>query len=71
MKKTHKQDLKTKIYKIKGMHCTSCATMIELDLEDIGIKAECSYSTSTLKINGDHEHKKVIDTLKKSGYRVI
>jgi len=62
--------LKTKVYKITGMHCASCASMIELDLEDAGIKAKCSYPNSRLEIEGKHDSKKVIETLKKSGYSI-
>ena len=59
-----------KIYKITGMNCPSCASMIELDLEDAGIACKCSYADSTLKIDGNHDSKKVIDIIKKSGYSV-
>jgi len=59
-----------KIYKIKGMHCASCASMIELDLEDAGIKAKCSYAGSSLEVDGKHDTKKVADIIKKSGYSV-
>lgn len=59
-----------KIYKIKGMNCASCASMIELDLEDVGVKAKCSYPNSTLEVEGDHDSKKVVETVKKSGYSV-
>ena len=53
------------------MNCASCASMIELDLEDAGIKAKCSYLKSILEIEGKHDHKKVIETVKKSGYSII
>lgn len=59
-----------KIYKITGMHCASCAAMIELDLEDAGINAKCSYANSSLEIEGKHDEKKVIEVIKKSGYSV-
>jgi copper chaperone CopZ len=59
-----------KIYKISGMNCASCASMIELDLEDVGIKAKCSYLNSSLEIEGKHDPKKVIETVQKSGYSV-
>ena len=52
------------------MHCASCATMIELDLEDAGIKSKCSYADSTLKVDEPHDLKKVIDVVKKSGYSI-
>jgi copper chaperone CopZ len=58
-----------KIYKVSGMHCDSCATMIELDLEDAGIKnCKCSYKNGTLEIEGKHNLKKVNEIIKKAGY---
>jgi copper chaperone CopZ len=57
-------------YKIQGMNCASCASMIELDLEDAGIACKCSYANSTLKINGDHDPKKITEIVKKSGYSI-
>lgn len=60
---------KSKIYKVQGMTCDSCAKMIELDLEDSGIKnAKCSYKKETLEIFGDHKIDEVVDIIKKSGY---
>jgi len=52
------------------MHCASCASMIELDLEDVGITARCSYTNSTIEVEEKHDGKKLIDTLKKSGYSI-
>ncbi len=57
-------------YKVSGMHCVSCATMIELDLEDAGIKAKCSYTKETLEIEGSPEKNKIIEIVKKSGYSI-
>ena len=57
-----------KIYKINGMHCASCATMLEMDLEDAGIPAKCSYADSTIEIEAKHDEKKVAAIVKKSGY---
>ena len=39
-----------KIYKISGFDCASCATMLEMDLEDAGIKCKCSYAKETLEV---------------------
>lgn len=50
------------------MDCTSCAAMIELDLEDVGIKGKCSYAKGELEIEGEHDLKRVSDIIKKSGY---
>jgi copper chaperone CopZ len=60
-----------KTYKIKGMDCASCATLLEMDFEDVGIKASCSYPKETLEIDGDHDIKLVEETVKKSGYSII
>ena len=62
---------RTKIYKIKGMDCSSCASLLELDLEEIGISGKCSYQKETLEIKGSHDHKKVADLVKKSGFEII
>jgi copper chaperone CopZ len=63
-----------KTFKIDGMHCTSCALLIESDLEDAGVKARCSYAKQTLTVEFD-EKKLGDDTITKiiakSGYRVI
>lgn len=57
-----------KKYKIIGMDCASCATLIQMDLEDAGYKCNCSYASSELEVEGEHDIKKVIDIVKKSGY---
>lgn len=62
---------KLKIYQIKGMDCAACAGLIELDLEDAGIKASCSYSKETLEIDGEHDSKKVEEIVKKSGFKLL
>jgi copper chaperone CopZ len=59
-----------KVYKIKGMHCASCATMIELDLEDAGIKAKCSYPKSTVEVEGDGNFVNIKKVVEKSGYQI-
>jgi copper chaperone CopZ len=61
---------KLKIYKINGMDCASCASLLEMDLEDIGVKSSCSYPKSTLEVSGDHDPKKVEDIIKKSGFNI-
>lgn len=58
------------IYKIRGMDCTSCAALLEMDLEDVGIKAKCSYPKESLEIEGDYDKNKVIEIVKKSGYTI-
>lgn len=59
------------IYKIKGFDCASCASLLEMDLEDVGIKAKCSYAKETLEVEGGHDSNKVIEIIKKSGFNYI
>lgn len=59
-----------KIFKIKGMHCASCASMIELDLEDAGIKSVCNFAKETLEVEDNDNSKKVVEIVKKSGYSI-
>lgn len=65
--------LVTKIFKIKGMHCTSCALNIDFDLEDIdGIKeAKTSYAKQETSVTFDKNKVNVIQitqAIKKTGY---
>lgn len=59
-----------KTYKIGGMDCASCASLLEMDLEDAGIKASCSYAKETLEIEDKHDPKTVIDIIQKAGYSI-
>jgi copper chaperone CopZ len=58
-------------FKIKGMHCPSCATLVECDLEDAGVKASASYPKEELMVEFDEskiDEKRIIELIKKSGY---
>lgn len=62
-----------KSYKVQGMHCTSCAMLIESDLEDVGIKACCSYAKQTLDIEfneNEANEEKVKTIVKTLGYEL-
>lgn len=64
-----------KKFKITGMHCSSCAITIDMDLEDLeGIKsAKTSYAKQETEIELDPEkitENLIIKTIQKSGYRV-
>ena len=64
--------LRGKTYKVKNMHCASCASMIELELEDMGIAAKCSYAKEELELedkNADEE--KIIEAVKSAGYELV
>jgi len=65
------QNGKMKIYKITGMDCPSCAALLELDLEDAGCRAKCSYAKGTLEVEEPHDPKKIVEIIKKSGYSVL
>lgn len=52
------------------MDCASCATLIQIDLEDAGYKCKCSYSTETLEIEGEHDIEKVTEIIVKTGYNL-
>ena len=63
----------TKTFKVDGMHCTSCALMIESDLEDAGVKARCNYAKQTLTVEFDEKQtgeKKIKDVVAKAGYQI-
>ena len=67
--------LKTKLIKIVGMHCASCVSVIDLDLEDLKgvVKAKTSYAKSELSVEYDDKlisEKEIIASIKKSGYSV-
>ena len=62
-----------KIYKIEGMHCASCALVIESDLEDAGVRAVCSYAKQTLVAEFDEKkvsEKNIADVVKNAGYTI-
>ena len=62
-----------KTYKVKGMDCTSCAMVIEADLEDLGIKASCSYTKELLEVEFDESkisEKNIKNIIEKNGYEI-
>jgi len=66
--------MKTKrIYKIDGMHCSSCAMLIEGELEDRGISGRCSYAKQTVEVESDDTEKTdtaVKQAVEAAGYRL-
>jgi len=62
-----------KTFNVQGMHCTSCALMIESDLEDAGIKARCNYAKQTLEVEFDEEkidEEKIKEIVVAAGYTI-
>lgn len=63
-----------KIYKIKGMHCTSCAMNIEGELEDLGINAKVNFAKSILEVEIDENkvsEKEMVKAVNNLGYQLI
>lgn len=63
-------------FNISGMHCTSCATTIDMDLEDLeGVEeARTNYAKQFSEVKFETEKvspEKIIETIKKTGYEVI
>lgn len=58
-------------FEVVGMHCASCAAMIESELEDAGYSAKCSYAKQKLEIeNTNVDPTKVRAIVKKAGYDI-
>lgn len=59
--------------KIEGMHCSSCAMSIDMDLEDLaGIKSSyTNYAKAVSEVEFDEQTvniEQIIEQIKKSGY---
>lgn len=62
-----------KIYQIDGMHCASCAMLIEGELEDRGIVGRCSFAKQTLEVDtedGQAPDKAVKEAVEAAGYQL-
>lgn len=60
--------------KIEGMHCSSCAMSIDMDLEDLkGVKsANTSYAKQVSEVEYSEDavtDVKIIEQIKKTGYK--
>ncbi len=61
----------SKTYKVKDMHCSSCAMLIEAELEDQGVKAKCNFAKATLEVEYNEskfDEAKIRSTVKQAGY---
>lgn len=68
-----KRNMTKKVFKISGMHCTSCAMNIDGQLEDTdGIKqANTNYAKSQTEVEFDEKKitdRKIISIIEKTGY---
>ena len=65
-----------KKFKITDMHCTSCAILIDGDLEDLEgvILSKTNYAKAETEIEYDSQkvnEKKLVEVIKKIGYSAI
>ncbi len=63
----------TKTLTVDGMHCASCAMLIEGELEDIGAQARCSWTAQKVEVSYDPAKltdKDIRAAIKRAGYRV-
>ena len=61
-----------KIYKLSGMHCTSCAMVIEGELEDnLGVRAACDWIKQIVEVEGEVDEGKIRQIIEAQGYRVV
>lgn len=59
--------------KIEGMHCNSCAMMIENELEDINVKARVDFASEKAEVEFDENkisEKKIREAITKLGYKI-
>ena len=55
-------------FRIENMDCPSCASMLQITLEESGIKCKCNYSKKSLTIFEEHDYNKIVEIVKNEGY---
>lgn len=61
-----------KIYKLSGLHCTSCSMVIEGELEDqLGVRAACNWAKQVVEIEGEADHEMIVKVIEGQGYKVV
>ncbi len=60
-----------KTYKIDGMHCVSCAMLIEGELEDRGIIGRCNFAKGTVEVDGEADENTVKVSVETAGYTLV
>lgn len=70
--KLESYEVMKKTYKISGFDCPSCAGLLEIDLEEAGIKAKCSYQKGSLEVEFDDKlnESEIFSLVEKSGYQI-
>jgi copper chaperone CopZ len=59
------------VFKVENMHCTSCAMLIEGELEDLGTKPKCNFKSCLLEVEyeeGSMDEEKIKAIVGKLGY---
>lgn len=61
-------------FDIDGMHCSSCAMSIDMDLEDLGgvVEAKTNYAKQVSEIEFDDNKisiEKILEQIEKTGYK--
>jgi P-type Cu+ transporter len=63
-----------KVFKLKGLHCSSCALMIEGNLEDVGANATCDFASEKVEVEWDGDkvdEQSLVEAIEKDGYKVV
>lgn len=61
-----------KIYKLSGLHCSSCSMVIEGELEDqLGVRAACNWANQVVEIEGEADHEMIVKIIEGQGYKVV
>lgn len=62
-------------YKLAGMHCTSCAMVVEGELEDnLNVSASCDWVRQVVEVEFDPDrvdHAKIVQIIEAQGYKVV
>ena len=55
------------------MDCSACASLIELELEDLGVVSKCDFAKETLEINKNEKanENKIRSLIEKLGYIIV
>lgn len=58
-------------YKILDMDCPACATLLECELEDIGITARVNFAKETLEVNEKEDINMIDAVVTKLGHQLV
>ncbi len=63
-----------KVFQIEGMHCTSCALLIDEELEELAgiVRSKTSYAKQQAEVEYDEkqiDERKIVATIAGAGYK--